>query len=69
MNVLVIDVGVEALAATDTWRKAVGEIEETVRSGADGTALAERIRALATLLSSALVRDAADVDELSNEVC
>jgi putative membrane protein len=67
--VVVVDVGVEALAATDAWRKAVGEIEEAVRNGADGTAVAERIRGLAALLGPALERSAADVDELPDEVC
>jgi putative membrane protein len=66
---LVVDVGVEALAETEAWRKAVGEIEHAVRGGADGTAVAERIHRLAALLSPALARSAADVDELSNEVC
>jgi putative membrane protein len=66
---VVVDVGVEALAATDSWRKAVGEIEDAVRSGADGAAVAARIHGLAVLLSPALERSAADVDELSNEVC
>lgn len=66
---MVFDAGVEALAATDAWRKAVGEIEATVQSGADGIAVAKRIRGLAELLSPSLQRSAADVDELSNEVC
>jgi putative membrane protein len=66
---VVVDVGVEALADTDAWRKTVGEIAAAVRGGADGTALAERIRGLAALLGPALVRSAADVDELPNEVC
>ncbi len=66
---IVVDVGIEALATTDAWRKAAGEIEAAVRSGAEGTAVAERIRALAAILSPALARDAADVDELANEVC
>jgi putative membrane protein len=66
---LVVDVGVEALAATDSWRKAAGEIEETVRGGADGGALAQKIHGLAALLSPALKRNAADLDELANEVC
>jgi putative membrane protein len=67
--VFVVDVGVEALAATDAWRQAAGEIEAAVRRGEDGTAVAERIRELAVLLSPALARDAADVDELPDEVC
>ncbi|HKI02856.1 MAG TPA: hypothetical protein VKK31_12850 [Thermoanaerobaculia bacterium] len=66
---VVVDVGVEALAATDAWRKAVKAIEEAVRHGADGTAVAARLRELATLLGPALERSAEDVDELPNEVC
>jgi putative membrane protein len=66
---LVVDAGVEALAATDAWRKAAGEIEEAVRQGADGTAVATRLHDLATLLGPALERSAEDVDELPNEVC
>jgi putative membrane protein len=66
---VVVDAGVEALAATEAWGKAVGEIESAVRQGADGTAVAERLRGLAALLSPALERSAADVDELPNEVC
>lgn len=65
----VVDVGVEALAATDAWKKAAGEIQEAVRQGADGAAVAARLQALATLLSPALERSADDVDELANEVC
>lgn len=65
----VVDVGVEALAATDAWKKAVGEIEEAVRQGADGVAVAARLRDLEVLLSPALERSATDVDELPNEVC
>jgi putative membrane protein len=66
---VVVDAGVEALAATEAWGKAIGEIEEAVRRGADGAAVAEKIRGLAALLSPALERSAADVDELPNEVC
>jgi putative membrane protein len=65
----VVDVGVEALAATDAWRTAVREIEEAVRHGADGTVVAARLRDLAALLSPALERGHEDVDELPNEVC
>lgn len=66
---VVFDLGVEALAETDAWHEAIGEIESAVRRGADGTAVAERIHKLAELLSPALARSAADVDELANEVC
>jgi putative membrane protein len=67
--VMVVDVGVEALAATDAWRQATGELVAAVRAGADGAAVAERIRGLAAILAPALARGAADVDELANEVC
>ncbi|HEY7216378.1 MAG TPA: hypothetical protein VIC28_17285 [Thermoanaerobaculia bacterium] len=66
---MVVDVGVEALAATDAWRKAAAEIEAAVRAGADGAAVAERLRGLAVILAPALARSASDVDELANEVC
>jgi putative membrane protein len=66
---VVVDAGVEALAATEAWGKAIGEIEGAVRRGADGTAVAERLHGLAALLSPVLERSAADVDELPNEVC
>lgn len=65
----VVDLGVEALAATDAWKKAVSEIEEAVRHGEDGTAVAARLRDLSPLLGPALERSADDVDELANEVC
>jgi putative membrane protein len=66
---LVVDVGVEALAAMDGWKTAVGEIERAVRNKEDGVAVAARLRGLSTLLSSALVRGADDVNELPDEVC
>ncbi|HEY3571015.1 MAG TPA: hypothetical protein VGP73_24005 [Thermoanaerobaculia bacterium] len=66
---LVVDVGVEALAAMDGWKAAVGEIERAVRNKEDGVAVAARVKGLATLLSSALVRGADDVNELPDEVC
>lgn len=65
----VVDLGVEALAATDAWKKAAGEIQEAVRQGADGVAVAALLRELAALLSPVLERSADDVDELANEVC
>jgi uncharacterized membrane protein len=65
----VVDVGVEALAAMDGWKGAVAEIETAVRNKEDGAAVAARIRGLATLLSSALVRGVDDVNELPDEVC
>jgi putative membrane protein len=65
----VVDLGVEALAATDGWKEATRGIEQAVRDGADGTAVAERLRGLGALLSPVLARSADDMDELPNEVC
>jgi putative membrane protein len=65
----VVDVGVETLAATDGWKRAVEEIERAVRDKENGVAVAGRIRGLAPLLEPALVRGENDVDELPNEVC
>jgi putative membrane protein len=66
---VVVDLGVEALAATDAWRAAVGEIENAVRRGASGTGVAAKIRELAAVLGPILERSSADVDELADEVC
>jgi len=65
---VVVDLGVEAVAATASWKEAVAGIEEAVRRGDDGAAVARRIEALAALLSPVLPRSADDVDELANEV-
>ncbi len=62
------DLGVETLATTDGWRLAVEEIEEAVRRGEDGVAVAALVRALGDILAPSLVRSAHDVDELANEV-
>jgi putative membrane protein len=66
---VVVDLGAEALAGTEVWRKAVAGIEETVRRGGDGNEVAEKIRGLADILAPVLERSAGDVDELPNEVC
>lgn len=66
---VVHDLGAETLATTDGWRAAVGRIEEAVRRGEDGLAVAALVRALGDLLAPALVRGHQDVDELANEVC
>ena len=65
---VIYDLGVETLATTDGWRLTVEEIEEAVRRGEDGVALALLVRALGDVLAPALVRSADDVDELANEV-
>jgi putative membrane protein len=62
------DLGVETLATTEGWQLAVEEIEEAVRQGEDGVALATLVRVLGHVLSPTLVRSADDVDELANEV-
>jgi putative membrane protein len=66
---LVLDVGLEALAATESWKGAVAGLEAAVRRKEDGVQVAERLRTLAALLGPALPRAADDVDELANEVC
>jgi putative membrane protein len=66
---LVVDLAVEPLAATDGWRRAVNELETAVRDGADGNAVALRLRALGGLLAPALPCGAEDVNELPDEVC
>lgn len=65
---VVVDLGVETLAGTEAWRRAVAEIEEAVRSGEDGVAVAGKVHGLAAVLSPVLVRAADDIDELANEV-
>ncbi len=66
---LVVDLGVEPLAATDGWRRAVDELGTAVRGGADGNAVALRLRALGDLLAPVLPCGAEDVNELPDEVC
>ena len=66
---LVVDLGVEPLAATDGWRRAVEELETAVRGGADGNAVAARLRALGDLLAPVLPCGPDDVNELPDEVC
>jgi len=65
---VVVDLGVETVAATERWKEAVAEIEKAVRRGEDGVAVARRAEALAAILSPVLVRGLDDVDELANEV-
>jgi putative membrane protein len=67
--VLVPDLGLEPLAATESWKETVGAIAEAVRRREDGVEVARRVRTLAPLLAPALPRAAGDVDELANEVC
>ncbi len=67
--VVVTDLGLEALAATESWQRAIGAIEAGVRQGEDGVRIAERVRILAHVCGPALPRAHDDVDELANEVC
>jgi putative membrane protein len=67
--VVVADLGLEALAATESWQQAIGAIEAGVREGEDGVRIAARVRSLAHICGPALPRAHDDVDELANEVC
>jgi putative membrane protein len=67
--VIVADVGLEALAATESWQATAAAIEEAVRRREDGIQVAARLRTLAPLLAPALPCATDDVDELANEVC
>ena len=66
---IVADIGLETLAASESWQRAVTAIEEGVRRKEDGVRIAERVRSLAAILAPALPRAVDDVDELANEVC
>jgi putative membrane protein len=65
---VVADLGVEPAVKTEGWQQAVARIEEAVRRGEDGAAVARHVEALASILAPVLVRSADDVDELANEV-
>jgi|SRR6185312_1514097 len=67
--VLVVDLAVETLAATDAWRAVVTEIESAMRRGASGFEVAAKVSGLAAVLGPVLPRSEDDVDELPNEVC
>lgn len=66
--VVVTDIGLETLAATEPWRKTIADIEAGVRHGEDGVRIADRLRSFASVCGPALPRMTDDVDELSNEV-
>lgn len=66
--VVVTDLGLEPLAATEPWRQAIGAIETGVREGEDSVRIAERVRAFTNVCGPALPRAHDDVDELANEV-
>jgi putative membrane protein len=65
---LVVDLGVETVSTTESWKEAVAGIEQAVRRGEDGAAVARRVEALASVLAPVLVHRDDDVDELADEV-
>jgi putative membrane protein len=65
---LVVDTGVETVATTESWKEAVIGIEQAVRRGEDGAAVARRVEALTAVLSPLLAHRDDDIDELPNEV-
>jgi putative membrane protein len=67
--VVLTDVGLETLAATESWQRVVAGIRTGVHQGEDGVQVAERVRAFAAILGPALPCATDDVDELANEVC
>jgi putative membrane protein len=67
--VIVTDVGLDTLAATESWQRVVAGIQAGVRQGEDGIRVAERVRAFASILGPALPCATDDIDELANEVC
>lgn len=67
--VVVTDVGLEKLAATESWQRLIEGIQAGVRGGEDGIRIAERVRGFASILGPVLPCPPDDVDELANEVC
>ena len=65
---VVVDLGVEPVAALEGWKAAVAGIEQAVRRGEDGVAVARQVEALAAVLSPTLAHREDDVDELADEV-
>jgi putative membrane protein len=66
---IVPDVGLEVLAATESWKATVAAIETAVREREDGVLVAQRVRTLGPLLAPSLPCAVDDIDELGNEVC
>lgn len=67
--VIVPDVGLEAMAATEPWKAAVAAIETAVHRKEDGVQVARKIRDLGPVLAPVFPCATNDVDELANEVC
>jgi putative membrane protein len=68
-SVIVPDLGLEALVATEPWKTAAAAIEAAVHRKEDGVQVAQKIRGLGPVLAPVLPCAADDVDELANEVC
>jgi putative membrane protein len=65
---VVVDLGVETVSTTESWKEAVGGLLDAVHRGEDGAAVAHRVEALAAVLAPVLVHQPDDVDELADEV-
>jgi uncharacterized membrane protein len=65
----VMDVGVEALAASAAWQRALGEVAAALTAREGGVAVAARVQALAAALATALPHTAGQANELADEVC
>jgi putative membrane protein len=65
---LVTDSGIDAAVATPAWQQAVAGLQEAVRRGEDGVAVAARVRALAPVLAPVCARVENQVNELADEV-
>jgi len=65
----VMDAGVEALAASDVWRRAMGEVAAAFAAGEGGVAVAARVGALAAAAAPSHPYVAGQDDLLSDEVC
>ncbi|HZF10402.1 MAG TPA: hypothetical protein VFE33_16555 [Thermoanaerobaculia bacterium] len=65
---LVADSGIDAAAATPAWQQAIAGIQEAVRQGEDGVAVAARARALAPALAPLCARVEGQLNELEDEV-
>jgi len=65
----VMDVGVEPLAATSAWQRALTGVAAALAAGEGGVAVAGRVRELAASLAPSLPHAAGQADELPDEVC
>ncbi|HTQ81080.1 MAG TPA: hypothetical protein VMM92_13860 [Thermoanaerobaculia bacterium] len=66
---LVTDFGIDPALETPEWRAVTAAIQEDVRRGADGLAVAARVRGLAAVLAPVCAHVEGQVNELPDEVC